>query len=221
MNFFAVRQKLNDLGITLTQGKTIMSALEIPRLFTAEEYLARERDAPHKSEFFHGTIVAMAGASDPHIFINANLGRAVGNRIAGTGCREAGGDMKVRTASKGMFSYPDLTVVCGERLCHDAKRDVLLNPTVLFEILSPFTEAADRGEKFFIYQQLESLREYVLVSQNTPRVEWYVRAENNQWIYSVVSGLEASFTLPSLSVTLPLSEIYADIVFPPALSLED
>ena len=197
------------------------SAMRAPRVFSPEEYLSIERNADFKSEFFNGQIITMSGATVPHVFINANLGRAVGNRIAGSGCREAGSDLKVRTPTKGMFSYPDLTVVCGTPLLHDAKRDVLLNPTVIFEILSPSTESVDRGEKFLMYQELESLREYVLVSQNTPRVEWYLRGENNLWMPSVAIGLSASVILSSISITLPLSEIYAGITFPPALSLTD
>lgn len=197
------------------------SALRTPRVFSAEEYLWVERNASFKSEFFNGTIITMSGASEAHIIINANLGRAVGNQIAGSGCLELGNDMKVRTASKGMFSYPDLTVVCGERLYHDVKRDVLLNPTVLFEILSPSTEAVDRGEKFLMYQELESLREYVLVSHKMPRIEWYVRRENNLWMPSVAIGLEASVTLSSIPVTLPLSAMYANVVFPTVLSLTE
>ena len=196
-------------------------ALRAPRIFTAEEYLAIERAAAYKSEFFNGTIITISGATESHIIINYNLGGVLRNLLAGTNCQGFGVDMKVRTASKGMFSYPDFTIVCGERLYHDVKRDVLLNPTVLFEILSPSTESVDRGEKFVMYQELRSLREYVLVSQNTPRVEWYVRRENNLWMPSVAIGLEASVTLSAIPATLPLSEIYANVIFPPALSVTD
>ena len=134
-------------------------AMRKPRTFTPEEYLLIERNSDYKSGYFNGEIVAMSGASMPHIFINANLHRAVGNRIIGSGCREAGSDTKVRTPTKGMFSYPDLTVICGEPQFHDRLRDIMTNPVAIFEILSPSTETIDRSIKFVIYQHLESLRE--------------------------------------------------------------
>ena len=190
-----------------------------PRFFTAEEYLRIERPAPFKSEFFHGRLYVRPDSEEAHIFIHANLVRAAGNRLAGMNCHGMGNDLKVRTPAQDFFAYPDLTIVCGERVYHDAERDILLNPMILLEIVSPSTEAVDRGSKFLMYQQLESLREYVLVSQNTPRVEWYLRGENNEWIYAIAIGLEASVTLSSLGITLPLSEIYANIALPPALSV--
>ena len=198
------------------------AAMRKPRTFTPEEYLMIEREADYKSEYFNGEIVAMAGASMPHIFINANLHRAVGNRIAGSGCREAGNDMKIRTPTKGMFSYPDLTVICGEPQFHDRRRDVVINPVAIFEILSPSTEKVDRSIKFEMYQELENLREYVLIAQDKPHIEWYSRPDSGDvWTFSIARGLAASITLPTLGVTIPLSEIYAGITFPPALSLTD
>ncbi len=123
-----------------------MSASQrVPRLFTAEEYLLIERQAPSKSEFLHGAIYAMAGASETHITLNFNLGLEVGLALRGTGCRAFGNDMKVCTSSEGLFAYPDLSIVCGERRYHDLKKDVLLNPIALFEILSPSTVAFDRA----------------------------------------------------------------------------
>ena len=192
-----------------------------PRIFTAEEYLTIERDAPYKSEFFNGAIITMSGASEPHITINFNLGAAVRNRLRGTECRGFGNDLKVRTFSRGMFAYPDLTIVCGERIFHDTRRDVLLNPTALFEIFSPSIEAVDRGEKFLNYRELESLRDYVLISQNAPRIEHYARNENKEWIPSITLGLESEVALTGLALALPLSEIYEDIVFPPLFIVED
>lgn len=191
-----------------------------PRVFTAEEYLMIEREAPYKSEFFHGAIIKMSGASEAHITINFNLGAAIRIRLRDSNCRGFGNDMKVRTVSRGFFAYPDLTIVCGEGVFHDSRRDVLLNPTALFEILSPSTEAVDRGEKFVDYRELDSLRDYVLIAQNAPRIEHYTRNENNDWIPSIAIGFDAEITLSGLPLTLPLSEIYEDVVFPPALSLE-
>jgi Uma2 family endonuclease len=191
------------------------AASRMPRLFTAEEYLLIERGAAYKSEFIGGEIIAMAGASENHITINFNLGPAIGPSLRGTSCRGFGNDMKVRTTPEGLFAYPDLVIVCGERQYHDAKRDVLLNPTALFEILSPSTAAFDRGEKFLLYQELESLRDYVLISQDTPRIEHYARQENNLWFPTVAIGLGSALTLSAVPVTLRLADVYENINFAP------
>jgi Uma2 family endonuclease len=114
-----------------------------------------------------------------------------------------------------LYAYPDLTIVCGEQRFHDEQRDVLLNPTVLIEVLSPSTEAFDRGRKFARYQQIASLPDYVLVAQDEPRIEHYVRQANDRWLLSVATGLAGSLTVASLDATLPLAEVYDGIVFPP------
>jgi Uma2 family endonuclease len=189
------------------------AAHRMPRLFTAEEYLMIERNAPYKSEFISGEIVTMAGASETHITVNFNLGLAVGPSLRGTTCRAFGNDMKVCTAPDGLFAYPDLTIVCGERQYHDVKHDVLLNPIALFEILSPSTAAFDRGEKFLLYQELDSLRVYILISQDTPRIEHYARQENNLWFPTVAIGLDSALTLSAVPVTLNLADVYENVVF--------
>jgi len=189
------------------------AAQRIPRLFTAAEYLRIERDAPYKSEFVQGMIFATTGASENHITVNFNLALAVGPALRGTGCRAFGNDMKVSTTPDGLFAYPDLTIVCGERRYHDLKRDVLLNPIALFEILSPSTAALDRGEKFLFYQELPSLKDYVLIAQDTPRIEHYSRSDNGLWFPTVAIGLQSSLALSSVAATLHLAEVYENIVF--------
>ena len=193
---------------------TVSVAQRIPRLFTADEYLMIERQASSKSEFLHGTLYAMAGASETHITLNFNLGLEVGPALRGTGCRAFGNDMKVCTSPDGLFAYPDLAIVCGDRQYHDLKKDVLLNPVALFEILSPSTAAFDRGEKFLLYQELLSLQDYVLISQDTPRIEHYARGENNLWLPTVAIGLQSSLTLSAVPVTLRLAIVYENVVLP-------
>ena len=190
-----------------------------PRPLTAEEYLLIERAAPYKSELIHGRIFQRDDASERHIIINANLVRAVGNRLEDTGCLGMGNDLKVRTPAQELFAYPDLTIVCGEEQYHDTRRDVLMNPTVLFEILSPSTASFDRGEKFLLYQEMDSLRDYVLIWQTMPRVEHYARQEEGRWFPTIAVGLESSITLSAVPITIPLAEIYENIVFTPPLSL--
>ena len=196
-------------------------ALREQRKFTEDEYLKIEDCARFKSEFWYGRIYAMASAPEPHIIINANLGTAVGSQLIGTACREYGNDLQVRTSPDGLITYPDLTVVCGERRFLPRKNAVLLNPTAIFEILSPSTAKDDRGEKFLAYKEIESLRDYVLIAQNEPRIEHFALQENGLWLPMTALGLDASLTLSAVPVTLRLAEIYRDIVFPPALFVDD
>ena len=186
-------------------------ATRVPRTFSAEEYLLLERNSSSKSEFVYGQIYNMAGASEQHISINTNLTRVIGNQLRGTGCRVFSNEMKVRTAPEGLFSYPDLTIVCGARKYHDTVKDVLLNPVVLIEILSPSTESYDAGAKFQMYKELDSLREYMLVSQSEPRIELFTRQENGLWLPTLAEELEATITLSSVVVALPLAEVYEEL----------
>lgn len=123
--------------------------------------------------------------------------------------------MKVECGPSGLFSYPDVTVVCGEMRFHDDVRDMLTNPTVLVEVLSPTTEAYDRGAKFAQYRRLDALREYVLVSQTEMRVEVFTRGDDGRWTLSEAIGLDAECPLVSLGIALPLAEVYERVVFAP------
>ena len=125
-------------------------------------------------------------------------------------------DMRVRIPATGLYTYPDVVVVCGEPQFEDDHVDTLLNPIVLIEVLSPSTERSDRGEKFTRYRMLESLQEYVLVSQDKPQVECFFRQPDGGWLLMPYSGLDAVAKLRSLDVELPLSEIYAGVTFPSA-----
>lgn len=134
------------------------------RTFTAEEYLTIEREADCKSEFLEGDIYAMSGASPIHNLISFNLNGIVFSQLRGTPCFGLSNDMKIRVGEQGLYAYPDMTIVCGEMQFRDAKQDVLLNPVVIAEVLSPSTEQYDRTTKFDYYEQLESLQDYVLIS---------------------------------------------------------
>lgn len=196
-------------------------ALREPRKFTEEEYLTIEDAADFKSEFWYGRIYAMASASEPHIIINANLTAIAVVGLRGTECRSYGNDLKVRTSPGGLLTYPDLTIVCGERHLLPRRNAVLLNPTAIFEILSPSTTATDRGEKFLAYQGIESLQDYVLISQNEARIEHFARQENGFWHPTTVIGLNAFLTLSAVPLTLHLSEVYERVEFAPSLFDEE
>jgi len=186
-----------------------MSALRERRLFAADEYLLIERRATAKSELIDGQMWAMAGASEHHMLINRNLSTIAHIQLRGSGCLSFANEMKVLTKPGGMFAYPDLVIVCGERLYHDDRKDVLLNPTVLFEVLSPSTESFDRHEKFLRYQELDSLTDYVLVSQSEPHVERFERRPSGVWTRKDAGGLQASLVL--CNVTMDLVAIYENV----------
>jgi Uma2 family endonuclease len=190
-------------------------------LYSADEYLALEREAVERHEYLDGEIYEMAGESPEHGAICMNLSRIISTQLLGTPCQAFSKDMKVRSgptlrcgAFKGLFSYPDLVVVCGELKFLDERRDVLLNPTVIVEVLSPSTEAFDRGEKWARYQTwLPELSDYVLVSQSAPRIDHY-RRRGGEWIYNLADGLEGRLRLDSVDCELRPADVYDRIVFP-------
>lgn len=192
--------------------------MSLPRslsYFSPEEYLAFERGTDARHEYLDGHVYAMAGESIEHSRICVNVAGELRARLKGKPCEVLSPNMKVVTSPSGLFSYPDVVVVCGEPRFHDERRDVLTNPTVVFEVLSPSTEAYDRGEKFLRYRtQIATLREYVLVSQHRPLVEHYVRQPDGSWGYSSAGDLSGAIDLPSIDCRLPLSEIYDRVIFP-------
>jgi Uma2 family endonuclease len=191
-----------------------MSSLPKPR-FTPEQYLERERQADHKSEYLSGEIFAMAGASEAHNLIVTNVVRELSARLRGRPCRTYPSDMKVEVGPSGLFTYPDVSVVCGEPRFHDARRDMVQNPTVIVEVLSPSTEAYDRGAKFAQYRRLESLTDYLLISASECRVEHYVRLRDGQWLLSEVMTQEQVVVIGSIDCELPMAEVYERVEFDP------
>ena len=188
---------------------------------SVEDYLARERSAEFRHEFLDGEIYEMAGGSPNHSAIIANLTMEIGLRLKGTRCRPFSSDLKVRCGAyikedsnfKGFFAYPDLTVVCDDPIFHDEFQDVLLNPTVLFEVLSPATESFDRTTKFRRYiTHLDSLMDYVLISQDEPRIEIY-RRQADGWLYQVIEGIDETLELQSINCVISLLDLYDRIAF--------
>ncbi len=197
-------------------------SLPQPR-YTVDEYLALERQSEERHEYLDGLIYAMAGESPEHGAICMNLSRILSTRLLGTPCQAFSKDIKVRSGPdpktlhpvKGLFSYPDLVVVCGELKFHDKYRDVLLNPTVIVEVLSPTTEAFDRGQKFWRYRTyLSSLEDYLLVSQSIPMIDHYVRRRDGEWVLSTVGDLGDSLSLGSIDCNLRLADVYDRVSFP-------
>jgi len=187
-----------------------------------DEYLARERAAEERHVYLDGEIFAMAGESLAHGDISANSIASLVIQLKGKPCRALTKDTKVRSGptpmagrgTRGLFSYPDIVVVCGEPEYHDAHRDVILNPAVIVEALSPATEAFDRGEKFTRYQTWNpTLSDYLLVLQDRPQIEHYHRQPDGGWSYHRHAGLEACVVIESIQCTLKLADVYDRIVF--------
>ena len=185
---------------------------------TIAEYLRFDDETPGKHEYFAGKVVAMAGGSSYHSAIAFNLSVAIGRRIAGTNCQGHTSDLRVGIPCVPSFSYPDMSVVCGPPQFdpRDPRENTVTNPKLVAEILSPSTEQIDRGRKFENYLRLESLQEYVLVSQDQPLITSYYRQPDGTWgAFAFATGLQDVLKLRSLSIEIPLSEIFANVVFPP------
>jgi Uma2 family endonuclease len=186
---------------------------------TPEEYLEFERAAEAKHEFYAGQIFAMAGASFPHVRIVSHLMMAFGARLENTPCLPLCNDLRVRTPS-GLYTYPDVLVVCGEPELSDTRNDTLLNPQIVIEVLSPSTENYDRGNRFDHYRTILALKEYILVAQDRPQVVQFARQPNQiEWLSSWHNGLEDILRLKSISCDIPLGDIYRQIDFPEDLPL--
>jgi Uma2 family endonuclease len=188
---------------------------------TPEEYLAIERAAEYKSEYYNGEMFAMAGASRWHTLITGNLVASIHPQLRGRGCRLHPTDMRVKVLFSGLYTYPDIVVTCGKEEYEDNVLDILLNPLLIFEVLSKSTEAYDRGDKFMLYRGLESLREYVLVSQDRMLIEQYVRQDDDSWLLRVASGVDGVVNLVSCNASCSLADVYENVEFPEHQSLRE
>lgn len=191
-----------------------MSSAAVQSHLTPKEYLALERKAITKSEFRNGRMHPMSGSNRAHNLVSGNICCGLHLQLKRRSCEVYACDMRLKVGAAGLYTYPDILVVCDEPRFEDASVDTLLNPTALFEVLSPSTEAYDRGAKFGYYRQLDSMQEYTLVSQDFMRVEHYLR-HNEQWILTEFGCPDDIVQLTSINCELPLREIYAKVEFPP------
>lgn len=193
----------------------IMVAEPRQKPMSREEYLERERKAETKSEYDAGCITAMAGASFEHNLITLNVASELRAELRHGPCAVVMGDLRVRVEECDTYFYPDVVVVCGEPNFEGSNPDTLLNPTVLIEVLSPSTEATDRGRKFTCYRALETVSDYLLISQQEPLVEHYTRQSEQSWLLTVTRGLDARLSLDTLGCTLNMADLYSRVSFPP------
>ncbi len=191
-----------------------MSTARTPTvLLTPEEYLVRERAASFRSEYYRGEMFAMAGARFEHTLIKDNIAAEARGQLRGGPCRVVTSDLRVKVSATGLYTYPDLVIVCDEPQFEDDVRDTLLNPRAIGEVLSESTEKYDRGAKFRHYQKVPSVQEYVLISQDRPLVERYLRQADGTWQYQSFEGLAETFAFASVPVQIPLAEIYHSVTF--------
>jgi Uma2 family endonuclease len=189
-----------------------MSAHAQPRL-SEEQYLEIERKAEFRHQFFDGIMYAMSGGSPSHAFIISTLNAAFRNALKQRPCQVASSDLRVRVTEGGLYTSPDIVVICGDLKFADDQKDTVTNPTLLIEVLSPSTEAYDRGVKFEQYRKIESLREYAVVSQSLPHIELFRRRSENEWLLTEFNNLDQTCRFDSVDCTIPLAEIYDKIKF--------
>ncbi|MGA3239879.1 MAG: Uma2 family endonuclease [Bryobacteraceae bacterium] len=196
-----------------TQAKTFL---------TPEEYLAIERKAEYKSQYYRGEMFAMAGASLAHNTLVANSIGELHGKLRGGACRVLPSDMRVRVSATGLYTYPDVVAVCGEPRLLDNQLDTLLNPHLIVEVLSLSTEAYDRGRKFEHYQTIESLREYLLLATDRVRADLYTRQPDGRWLLTSATRLEDSLDLQSVGCSLSLAGLYerVDLAEPESTAAE-
>ena len=188
------------------------SAAEKPH-YTPAEYLALERKASFKSEYYRGEIFAMSGASREHNLIAGNFHRSISMQLLDRPCEAYMADMRVRALPTGLYTYPDVVAVCGEPRFEDDEVDTLLNPTLIVEVLSPSTERYDRGAKFGQYRRIESLREFLLASQEEVLVEHYVR-HGEEWVLTAHDRRDSVLQLNSIACEVSLRDAYAKVDVP-------
>jgi Uma2 family endonuclease len=190
----------------------MMTAVTKKKL-SENEYLAIERAAEFKSEFYNGEMFAMTGASHQHSEIKENLSVEVGGRLKGGTCRSYSGDQRVKIDRTGLYTYPDFLIVCGRAEFDPEHKDTLYNPQVIIEILSKSTESYDRGKKFLYYRRIPSLKEYVLVSQDQKLIERFVRQPDDDWLLTTFDDPNGEFALSTVPVRVPMADVYRGVEF--------
>lgn len=180
---------------------------------TPEEYLRLERLAETRSEFFDGEVIPMPGVTRQHNRINGNLVFELQGQLLDRPCEIFFCELKVKIPATGSYAYPDVAVLCGEPAFEDKKLDTLLNPQLLIEVLSESTEAHDRGRKLHQYRSIQTLQEYILISQTEYHVESYSRQPSGEWVYSDITDPQGTIVLNSIDCRLPVARVYRTVVF--------
>ncbi len=176
-----------------------------------EEYLAMEEKADQKSEYFNGEVFMMVGASINHNRITGNINAFFNAALANTTCESFASDMRLQVKANGLYTYPDVMVVCGKPEFAAGRNDTLTNPILIVEVLSPSTKNYDRGQKFMLYRAIETLMDYVLVDQDRPHVEYFHRLDDGRWILTEFDTADATLHLEALQLDIPITRIYQKV----------
>lgn len=182
------------------------------RKYSIAEYLEMENASEEKHEYYQGELFNMSGPKLPHIKMNGNLHGHLWNKLKGQPCQPYMNDMRVHVAENSLFTYPDLTIICGEPITLNNDNRSALNPTVIFELLSPSTRNYDRGEKFSLYRDIPTLREYILIDTEAVNVEAYYINDNNRWALNTYSSLDEALNIATVNVSLALRDIYEGVI---------
>ena len=182
--------------------------------YTLEEYHALERDSEVRYEYWDGEIFVMSGGTLAHDLIMGNASTSLGAQLIGKDCRVFTNNMQIKVPAAPPYRYADGSVVRGKvEVERFNGADLLINPVLIIEVLSPSTEAYDRGDKFTFYKSIPTFREYLLIAQHRPHVTHYVKAESGKWDYEEANGLDSSIYLPSIDCTISLSDLYSGVEF--------
>ena len=187
-----------------------MSTQKIKKL-TPEEYLEIERNAEFKSEYYNGEMFALAGASYVHNKISSNIHVSLANQLKGKVCQVFQSDLKIREQISGLFTYPDIVTICGKPEFYDEEKDVIVNPTVIMEVLSKSTETYDRGFKFELYRRIDTLKDYFMVSQEKVSIEYYSRNADNSWTLKEFNDINQSIEIKSIECILEIKDVYYNV----------
>ncbi len=179
----------------------------IDKRFTTDEYLAIEERSESRSEYLAGRVFAMAGGTDAHIQISFNVTKILADKLRGR-CRAYQSEMKVRVETADTFYYPDVTLVCGDQKFYKGRRDVIENPILLVEVLSESTKDYDKNDKFFAYQTIDRFKEYLLISQNKPVVQQYIRQPDGNWKIQATIDPESTVFLESVDIEVATRDVY-------------
>lgn len=180
---------------------------------TEEEYLLFEAQATDRHEYYQGEVFAMAGGSVEHARLCGNAYGEVRQRLKGKRCEAFGSDLRIHVEAAGLYTYPDISIICADIKRHKGRSDTVINPAVIIEVLSPDTERYDRGQKFEFYREIPSLHEYILISTARMKAEHFARQPSGQWLLTIYSAPEEQLKIESIGEAIPLSDIYDRVSF--------
>jgi Uma2 family endonuclease len=181
------------------------------KYITQEEYLATERLEINKHEYFQGEIFAMSGARIAHNMIFSNTFGEIFSKLKGKKCQPFGSDLRIHVQKNTLYTYPDISIICGDIQTLDDTFDTATNPSVIIEILSASTRDYDKGGKFTLYREIDSLQEYILIDSENVMVEKFIRNQDGSWQLTEYKSIEQKFAIETVAIEMNLSDIYNDV----------